>query len=141
VQVFATGSGAVHVSETAFVRFRTTGARNGTGFARQGRDVVFLTESAIMDIVRPEQVLTLVLFLGALCLVWLWVKTNRGGLARKISGDRRMRLVEVAALSPMDRAMILSVDGREFLILRCKGEAPLMRALPAGETPVAEDAA
>ena len=94
-----------------------------------------------MDIVRPEQVLTLVLFLGALGLVWLWVKTNRGGLARKIAGDRRMRLVEVAALSPMDRAMILAVDGREFLILRCKGEAPLMRALPAVETPKVEDVA
>jgi hypothetical protein len=36
-----------------------------------------------------------------------------------------------------DRAMILAVDGREFLILRCRGEAPLMTALPEGAAPPA----
>ena len=93
-----------------------------------------------MDIVRPDQIVTLVLFMAALGLGWLWVKSQRGGLARRIAGERRMRLVEVAALSPVDRAMILSVDGREFLILRCRGEAPVVRALPAA-APVTEDAA
>ncbi|ESW59737.1 MAG: flagellar assembly protein FliO [Rhodobacter sp. CACIA14H1] len=94
-----------------------------------------------MDIVRPDQIVTLVLFMAALGLGWLWVKSQRGGLARRIAGDRRMRLVEVAALSPVDRAMILAVDGREFLILRCKGEAPVLRALPAVDAPATEDAA
>ncbi len=95
-----------------------------------------------MDIVRPEQVVTLLLFMAGLGLVWLWVKAQRGGLARRIAGARRMRLVEVAALSPVDRAMILSVDGRDFLILRCKGEAPVLRALPAAPVaPAEEDAA
>ena len=93
-----------------------------------------------MDIVRPDQIVTLVLFMAALGLGWLWVKSQRGGLARRIAGERRMRLVEVAALSPVDRAMILSVDGQEFLILRCRGEAPVVRALPAA-APVTEDAA
>lgn len=83
-----------------------------------------------MDVIRPDQILTLLLFMAVLGLGWLVVKMNRGGLSRRIAGDRRMRLVEVAALSPVDRALILSVDGRDFLILRCKGEAPLMQPLP-----------
>ena len=90
-----------------------------------------------MDVIRPEQLLTLTLFMAVLGLGWLVVKLNRGGLARRIAGNRRLRLVEVAALSPSDRAMILAVDGREFLILRCRGEAPLMTALPEGAAPPA----
>ena len=92
-----------------------------------------------MDIIRPDQILTLTLFMAVLGLGWFVVKMNRGGLARRIAGDRRMRLIEVSALSATDCAMILSVDGREFLILRCKGEAPVMRPLPAAAR--VEDAA
>lgn len=88
-----------------------------------------------MDLIRPDQILTLALFMAVLGLGWLVVKLNRGGLARRIAGNRRMALVEVAALSPTDRAMILRVDGREFLILRCRGEAPVLTALPEGGAP------
>lgn len=88
-----------------------------------------------MDVIRPDQILTLVLFMAVLGLGWLVVKMNRGGIARRIAGDRRMRLVEVAALSPTDRAMILQVDAREFLILRCRGEAPVVTALDVAPTP------
>lgn len=83
-----------------------------------------------MDVIRPDQILTLALFMAVLGLGWLVVKMNRGGLARRLAGNRRMALVEVTALSPTDRAMILAVDGREFLILRCRGEAPVLTALP-----------
>lgn len=75
------------------------------------------------------QILTLVLFLGALLALWLYVQRNRDGLARKMGQDRRIKVAEVAALSPTDRAMILSVDGREFLVLRAKGTAPVVTPL------------
>ena len=78
-----------------------------------------------MEIVRLDQIVTLALFMAVLGLGWLWVRAQRGNLARRIAGARRMRLVEVAALSP-------------FLILRCKGEAPVLHALPVtgpGSTP------
>ena len=88
-----------------------------------------------MDVIRPDQILTLALFMAVLGLGWLVVKMNRGGLARRIAGNRRMALVEVTALSPTDRAMILAVDGREFLILRCRGEAPVLTALPERAPP------
>lgn len=90
-----------------------------------------------MDVIRPDQILTLALFMAVLGLGWLLVKMNRGGLARRIAGNRRMALVEVTALSPTDRAMILAVDGREFLILRCRGEAPVLTALTERVPPAA----
>lgn len=92
-----------------------------------------------MEFIRPDQILTLLLFMAVLGLAWVAVKMNRGGLAHRIAGDRRLRLVEVAALSATDRALILSVDGCDYLILRCKGEAPLMHPLPPA--PRTEDAA
>ena len=91
-----------------------------------------------MDVIRPDQILTLLLFMAVLGLGWLVVKMNRGGIARRIAGHRRMRLEEVAALSPTDRAMILQVDGREFLILRCRGETPIVRALGKAPVPAAK---
>ncbi len=81
------------------------------------------------DVIRPEQIVTLALFLAVLGLVWLVVRLNRGGLARRLSGDRRLRLAEVLPLSPTDRALIVEADGQAFLLLRCKGAAPLIQPL------------
>lgn len=86
-----------------------------------------------MDAIRPDQFVTLFLFMAVLGLGWLVVTLNKGGLARRVAGDRRIKLAEVTALSPTDRAMILAVDGQEFLVIRCKGAAPVMQALPKRE--------
>lgn len=123
------------------VRFRSIPGPCGTGLAGIGADVAFLTECPALDVIRPDQILTLILFMAVLGLGWLVVKMNRGGIARRIAGERRMRLVEVAALSPTDRAMILQVDAREFLILRCRGEAPVVTALEPAPVAQAEGAA
>ncbi|MBC2834772.1 flagellar biosynthetic protein FliO [Paragemmobacter straminiformis] len=86
-----------------------------------------------MDAIRPDQLITLGLFMAVLGLGWLVVQINKGGMSRRIAGDRRVRLVESAALSPTDRAMILAVDGQEFLVLKAKGAAPVMQPLPKRE--------
>ena len=90
-----------------------------------------------MDMIRPEQYVTLALFLAVLVLVWGFVRLNRGGLAQRLRTGSRLRLVEVAALSPADRAMLVEADGQAFLLIRCKGTAPLLHPLgPAqGDTP------
>lgn len=93
-----------------------------------------------MDAIRPDQFITLALFMAVLALGWLVVKINQGGLSRRIAGGRRVTVAEVTALSPGDRAMILAVDGQEFLVLRCKGAAPVLQPLPPRQT-VAEGAA
>ncbi|MFQ6755454.1 flagellar assembly protein FliO [Cereibacter sphaeroides] len=81
-----------------------------------------------MDILRPDQILTLGLFLGLLGLLWLVVKLKAPGISRFASGGR-LRLAEAAALGPQERAAILAVDGREFLVLTSKGAAPVVLPL------------
>lgn len=93
------------------------------------------TETALA-VVRPGQIMVLVLFMAVLALGWLVVKLNQGGLSRRLHQGKRLKLAEVAALSPTDRALILEVDGRSFLLIRCKGAAPLLHDL--GATAVSE---
>lgn len=85
----------------------------------------------VVDVIRPGQIMVLVLFMAILGLGWVLVRMNRGGLSRRIAQGKRLRLAEVAALSPTDRAMILEADGRAFLLVRCKGAAPLLHDLGA----------
>lgn len=85
--------------------------------------------------VQTSQIVTLILFLGALGAVWLFVQRNRDGLARKVQQGRRITVAEVTAFSPTDRAMILAVDNEEFLILRTRGCPPIITKLAKVETP------
>jgi flagellar protein FliO/FliZ len=86
------------------------------------------------DLINPGQFLTLFAFLAGLGLLWFYVQRNKSGLARRMGQDRRIKVLEVAALSPTDRAMILAVDSREFLVLRAKGTAPVVTELTRGES-------
>lgn len=87
-----------------------------------------------MDVIRPEQIVTLALFLALLGLGWAFVRLNKTGLARRLGAGRRLRVAEVAALSPVDRALIVEADGQAFLLVRCKGTAPVLHPLgPAQE--------
>lgn len=96
------------------------------------------TETA-MEVIRPGQITVLILFMAVLGLGWLWVRINKGGLTRRLNEGKRLRLAEVTALSPTDRAMIVEADGRSFLLIRCKGAAPLLRDLgPAQAAEVTE---
>ncbi len=92
------------------------------------------TETALA-VMRPGQIAVLALFMAVLALGWLFVKFNQGGLSRRLHQGKRMKLAEVAALSPTDRALILEVDGRSFLLIRCKGAAPLLHDLGTKVTP------
>lgn len=86
------------------------------------------TETALA-VMRPGQIAVLALFMAALALGWLLVKFNQGGLSHRLHQGKRMKLAEIASLSPTDRALILEVDGRSFLLIRCKGAAPLLHEL------------
>lgn len=84
-----------------------------------------------MDLLRPDQIITLAAFLVALGALWLLVHRNRAGLSARIGRDRRLKVVEMAVIGPSDRAIILRVDDRDFLVLKLKGAAPLMQPLQA----------
>lgn len=87
---------------------------------------------ATPDLLTFGQILTLFAFLMGLGLLWYFVHRNKAGLARRMGQDRRIKVTEVAALSPTDRAMILTVDSREFLVLRARGSAPVLTELTRG---------
>jgi len=86
-----------------------------------------------MDVLRPDQIIALVGFLGALGVLWLLVQRHKGGLSSRLNRGKRLRLTEAAALGPADRAMILSVDGQDFLLVRLRGASPILH--PLGATP------
>lgn len=87
-----------------------------------------------MELIPYDKIATLAVFLGALGLAWLLVQRHRGGLAGHLHKGRRLRLTESAAIGPADRAMILTVDGRDFLVVQIKGSGMALQPLP----PVAE---
>jgi len=84
-----------------------------------------------MDLLRPDQIIILTAFLAGLGVLWALVLRHRDRLTARIGRGRRLQVVETAALGPSDRAMILSVDGQDFLLLRLKGAAPVLRPLGA----------
>jgi flagellar protein FliO/FliZ len=89
-----------------------------------------------MDLLRPDQIITLAAFLAALGALWVYVHRNRDGLNARMGRGRRLKVVESAALGPSDRAIILSVDDRDFLLVKLKGAAPLLH--PLADAPVSE---
>ncbi|CUH68482.1 Flagellar biosynthesis protein, FliO [Thalassovita gelatinovora] len=89
------------------------------------------------DILQIDQLLTVGGFLAALVAVLMLVQANRSKISGRIAKGRRMQLAEVTALGPDARAMLLSVDGTEFLVVTTKRQAPVITELPAQtKTPV-----
>lgn len=85
-----------------------------------------------LSVIRPDQILVTLLFLAVLGAVWLGVRVWKGqGGAIRTTAGRRMKVAEVLALSPADRAMILRVDETDFLVLRLRGAAPVITQLPS----------
>ncbi len=87
-----------------------------------------------MDLLRPDQILTLAAFLGGLSLLWWLVIRNRGALTARMGLDRRLRVLDRVGLGPGDHAMILRVDARDFLLVRLKGAPAVLHPLePAAD--------
>jgi len=87
-----------------------------------------------MDVVRPDQILTLALFLGLLLLVWVFTRLRGKGVARTLRAGKRISVEEVTALSPTERGMIVCVDGTDYFVIQSKGCQPTLLPLPKQET-------
>lgn len=83
-----------------------------------------------MDIVSPQQVLTVALFLGVLGVFWLAVRLKKGPIRQTLTKGRRIRVSEVASLGGDDRAILMEVDGQDFLVVSTRKSAPAITALP-----------
>lgn len=97
-----------------------------------------------MDVVQPQQIITVVIFIAALLIVLVWVRRNRSGLGARLGSGRRMTVQEVLPLGPSERAVMLRADGREVLVILTKGGAPALHdmgpAATAAPTPAAAPA-
>jgi flagellar protein FliO/FliZ len=82
-----------------------------------------------MDILRFDQVLVLTVFMAVLGAVWLLVQRNKAKLSGKLHNGRRLLVRESVALTPHQRATILSVDGRDYLVVHGKVGAPAVQPL------------
>lgn len=94
-----------------------------------------------MPPVRPDQIVVLSVFLLVLAVVWVLALRHRGTLRERLGGNRRLRILEVSQIGPSDRALLLSADGREFLVLRMRGTAPVVVPLEPRPAPAAQPAA
>jgi flagellar protein FliO/FliZ len=86
-----------------------------------------------MDLIRLDQFVTLAIFMAALGVLWWLVHRNKAGLAGRLTAQKRLRVIEAAALGTRDRAMIVAVDGREFLVITARGTAPQLHPLQTPE--------
>jgi flagellar protein FliO/FliZ len=68
-------------------------------------------------------------------VVWVLALRHRGTLRERLGGNRRLKVLEVSMIGPTDRAMLLAADGREFLVLRMRGAAPVVVPLGSPQAP------
>ena len=82
-----------------------------------------------MDIIGLQQFIIVFVFLALLGAVWFVVRLNKGELRTRLAQGRRMELAEVTSLGGTDKALLLKVDDREFLVVNSKGAAPVVTDL------------
>lgn len=83
-----------------------------------------------MELMRPDQLLILLVFMGALGGLWVYVQRHKAGLSAKLHRGRRLHLRESVMLGAQTRATLLQVDGQDYLLLHGKTGTPALHALP-----------
>ncbi|MBR9649618.1 flagellar biosynthetic protein FliO [Thalassovita aquimarina] len=90
----------------------------------------------VTDVLQFDQIFKVGGFLAVLVAALFLVQANRSKLSGRIAKGRRMQLSEVTALGPDTRAMLLAVDGTEFLVVTTKRQQPVITELaPAPAKP------
>ena len=65
-------------------------------------------------------------FLGLLFLGFYFIKKNRHFISQKINSKRRMKVSDVTLLGQGDRALILSLDNKDYLFISGKNSGALL---------------
>ena len=87
-----------------------------------------------MTLVQTQHWLIVALFMAALFVVWAVVKLFKTPLRQRLSADRRMALTEVLPLGADQRAVLMSVDGRDVLIVTGRRTGTAVEVLPTRAT-------
>lgn len=91
-----------------------------------------------MDLLTTDQILTVAVFLGLLVAVGVVVRARGGALRSRIHAGRRMQVIEVTAIGPGERAIMLRIDDRDYLVLSARRGVAQAIPLPKGPVPSAE---
>lgn len=83
------------------------------------------------SIVAPSQYITVALFLAVMFAVLYFVRRYQKPLSAKLSAHTRIKVTSATAIGPQARAVILDVDGAEYLTILTKNGTAQLSPLPA----------
>lgn len=73
-----------------------------------------------MDAFSPDRFIAIALLLGALLLIWVFVRMNRARLSDGLRKGKQLEVTEIRALGPDTRAILLQVDRTQLLVVLSK---------------------
>lgn len=88
-----------------------------------------------LDQLTPDRLMIVGLFMAVLIGLWAVVQRNKTGLARHLTGTRRLQMREALTLGPEGRALLLEAEGRMILIVAGRRTPPRMLDLGAAPAP------
>ena len=84
------------------------------------------------------QIITLTLFLGLLCVALFVVKRYQPQLRAHLATGKRILVHETTHLGGQDRALLISVDQSEYLVVIGKRSGASVTALPVSTQEIAQ---
>ena len=90
-----------------------------------------------MDLLTTDRILTLAGFLGALLLVWVFIRIKSAPLAARLKQGRQLEVREVLSLGGDARAVLMRAKDRDVLIVTGRKSGTALLTLSDTET--AED--
>ena len=76
------------------------------------------------QIVGVQQIVITFVFLSCLIGLLIFLRVKGGSIRANLQKGQRIRVVEETAVSPAERLRLISIDGREFVMLSGKGIQP-----------------
>ena len=76
------------------------------------------------QIVGVQQIVITVVFLSCLIGLLIFLRMKGGSIRANLEKGQRIRVVEETAISPAERLRLITIDGREFVMLSGKGIQP-----------------
>ncbi len=93
------------------------------------------------QIIGMQQIVITAVFLGIMLVVLIILRRKGGAIRASLRAGKRIAVIEDAAVSPIERLRLISVDDSEFLMLSAKGQAPVLIPFTTQLTVSAKDAA
>jgi flagellar protein FliO/FliZ len=91
----------------------------------------------VTQIVGMQQILITVVFLSCLIGLLVFLRMKGGSIRANLQKGQRIKVVEETAVGPAERLRLITIDGRDFLMLSGKGIQPslLPLSLAAAQIP------